>query len=41
MVGLLHYHRTAAIFVFDGKPPAEKHDLLRKRREDKAAAEAA
>ena len=41
MVSLMHYHRITAIFVFDGKPPAEKHDLLQKRREDKAAAEAA
>jgi flap endonuclease-1 len=35
MLGLFRYYNIIPIFVFDGKPPAEKMDLLQKRRENK------
>jgi len=35
---LLHY-KIIPLFVFDGKPPREKRDLLKQRRLDKASAE--
>ena len=39
MVSLMQYNNIIPIFVFDGKPPAEKQELLQKRREEKAEAE--
>jgi len=39
MVSLMQYNNIVPIFVFDGKPPAEKQELLQKRREEKAEAE--
>jgi len=38
MLGLFRYYNIIPIFVFDGKPPAEKMDLLQKRRENKMEA---
>ena len=38
MLGLFRYYNIIPIFVFDGKPPAEKMDLLQKRRENKLEA---
>ena len=35
MLGLFRYYNIIPIFVFDGKPPAEKMDLLQKRRDNK------
>ena len=39
MLSVFRYYNITAIFVFDGKPPAEKKDLLNKRRENKKEAE--
>jgi flap endonuclease-1 len=39
MIGLMKYHKINMIFVFDGKPPPEKAEILKQRREEKAAAE--
>ena len=38
MLGLFRYYNIIPIFVFDGKPPAEKMELLQKRRENKLEA---
>lgn len=38
MLAIFRENNIIPIFVFDGKPPAEKKELLQKRREDKAAA---
>jgi flap endonuclease-1 len=38
MLGMFRYYNIIPIFVFDGKPPAEKMDLLQKRRENKMEA---
>jgi flap endonuclease-1 len=38
MLGLFRYYNIIPIFVFDGKPPAEKMELLQKRRENKMEA---
>ena len=35
MLGLFRHYNIIPIFVFDGKPPVEKMDLLQKRRENK------
>lgn len=40
MVSLMQHNNITPMFVFDGKPPAEKQDILQKRREEKAEAEA-
>jgi flap endonuclease-1 len=39
MVGLLRHNNITPIFVFDGKPPPEKKELLEKRKQDKLEAE--
>ena len=39
MVGLLCHNNIIPIFVFDGKPPPEKKELLEKRKQDKLEAE--
>jgi flap endonuclease-1 len=38
MLGLFRYYNIIPIFVFDGKPPVEKMDLLQKRRNNKLEA---
>lgn len=38
MLALFRHYSITPIFVFDGKPPAEKKELLLKRREDRKAA---
>lgn len=39
MIGLLLHNGITPIFVFDGKPPHEKRELLEKRKQDKIVAE--
>ena len=39
MIGLMRHYRVRPLFVFDGKPPPEKNEVLRKRREEKKNAE--
>ena len=39
MLIILRYYNIIPIFVFDGKPPAEKKELLKKRKQDKKEAE--
>lgn len=39
MISLIQHYGITPIFVFDGKPPPEKEETLRKRREEKAVAE--
>ena len=39
MITIFKYYKIIPIFIFDGKPPAEKKELLQKRKEDKRAAE--
>lgn len=39
MIGLLLYNEITPLFVFDGKPPPEKKELLEKRKQDKIVAE--
>jgi hypothetical protein len=39
MLSVFRYYNIIPIFVFDGKPPCEKKELLTKRREDKREAE--
>jgi 5'-3' exonuclease len=38
MLGMFRYYNITPVFIFDGKPPAEKMELLQKRREDKMEA---
>lgn len=38
MISIFIYYNIIPIFVFDGKPPAEKHALLQKRKENKMVA---
>jgi flap endonuclease-1 len=38
MLSMFRHYNITPIFVFDGKPPAEKKELLLKRREDKKTA---
>lgn len=38
-ISILKHHRINPIFVFDGKPPVEKRELLQQRRQDKKEAE--
>lgn len=40
MITTFHYYRITPIFIFDGKPPEEKKDILKQRYMDKQAAEA-
>ena len=39
MLSVFRYYNICPIFVFDGKPPPEKKELLLKRKEDKIEAE--
>ena len=39
MLALFRHYNVIPIFVFDGKPPIEKKELLAKRRKDKKEAE--
>ena len=39
MLSLFRYYNIHAVFVFDGKPPDEKTELLKKRKMDKKEAE--
>jgi flap endonuclease-1 len=39
MVSLIQHYGITPLFVFDGKPPPEKEDTLKRRREEKASAE--
>lgn len=39
MIGLLLHNEITPLFVFDGKPPPEKRELLEKRKQDKIVAE--
>jgi flap endonuclease-1 len=39
MLAVFRHYNIIPIFVFDGKPPSEKSELLLKRREDKKEAE--
>ena len=39
MISILLHYKIHPIFVFDGKPPKEKYDMLQKRKQDKQAAE--
>ena len=39
MLSVFRYYNVIPIFVFDGKPPTEKKELLQKRRQDKKEAE--
>jgi len=39
MLSIFRYYNIIPIFIFDGKPPAEKKALLQKRREDREAAQ--
>lgn len=40
MLSVFRYYNITPIFIFDGKPPAEKREILQKRKEDKQGAEA-
>lgn len=39
MLSVFRHYNVIPIFIFDGKPPAEKKELLLKRRQDKKEAE--
>ena len=39
MLSVFRHYNIIPIFVFDGKPPPEKRELLQKRKEDKLEAE--
>lgn len=39
MLSVFRYYNIIPIFVFDGKPPPEKRELLQKRKEDREEAE--
>jgi flap endonuclease-1 len=39
MIGILRKYNIVALFVFDGKPPKEKEDLLKERKRNKKIAE--
>lgn len=38
MLSIFRHYNIVPIFIFDGKPPSEKKELLQKRRENKAEA---
>jgi flap endonuclease-1 len=40
LLSIFRHYNVIPIFVFDGKPPTEKKELLKKRRQDKKEAEA-
>ena len=35
MISILLYYKITPIFIFDGKPPPEKIDILKQRRQNK------
>jgi len=39
MLSIFRHHNITPIFIFDGKPPPEKKELLMKRKEDKQEAQ--
>ena len=39
MLSIFNYYNIIPIFIFDGKPPAEKNNLLQKRKEDRELAQ--
>ena len=39
MLSTLRYYEIVPVFIFDGKPPPEKKNLLLKRKENKQEAE--
>jgi flap endonuclease-1 len=39
MISIFRYYNITPIFIFDGKPPTEKKELLKQRRENKLDAE--
>jgi flap endonuclease-1 len=39
MISIFRYYNIIPIFIFDGKPPPEKRELLQKRKENKQEAE--
>jgi 5'-3' exonuclease len=39
MLSIFKYYSIIPIFIFDGKPPPEKYELLKKRKEDKQEAQ--
>ena len=39
MMAIFRYYNIVPIFIFDGKPPTEKKELLQKRKDDKVTAE--
>ena len=39
MLSIFKHYNMMPIFVFDGKPPPEKSDILQKRKQDKSVAE--
>jgi len=39
MLSVFRHYNVIPIFIFDGKPPTEKNELLQKRRQDKREAE--
>jgi flap endonuclease-1 len=39
MISIFRYYNIVPIFIFDGKPPAEKKELLKQRKENKIDAE--
>jgi flap endonuclease-1 len=39
MLSIFRYYQMVPVFIFDGKPPNEKKELLQKRRENKKTAE--
>ena len=39
MMAILRYYNVTPIFIFDGKPPTEKKELIQKRKEEKIVAE--
>ena len=40
MLSIFYYYKIIPIFIFDGKPPAEKTAILKKRKQNKIQAEA-
>jgi flap endonuclease-1 len=39
MLAVFRYYNIIPVFIFDGKPPLEKRELLKKRKEDKQEAQ--
>lgn len=39
MITIFRYYNITPVFIFDGKPPPEKMDLLQKRKQDKIEAQ--